>query len=192
MASQALLGVTAFALLLLHDGDTAPLPFVPLLNPIELVQLAILACTFRWLTDPNTSSDLATRRVPLLVIAAFAFVTAATLRAVHHLANVPWDENIGSSMVAQTALTVVWSVLGVVGWVAGSRRGSRALWLAGAALMGVVLAKLLLVDRTHLGSGFGIASFIAYGLLCTVIGYFAPAPPRSKDAPKEKANGEPA
>jgi uncharacterized membrane protein len=190
MGSQALLGVTAFTLLLLHDGDTAPLPFVPLLNPIELVQLAILACTFRWLTDPNTLSDLAMRRVPLLVIAAFAFVTAATLRGVHHFGNVPWDENIGSSMVAQTALTVVWSVLGVVGWVAGSRRGNRALWLAGAALMGVVLAKLLLVDRTHLGSGFGIASFIAYGLLCTVIGYFAPAPPRSKDSPKEKANGE--
>jgi uncharacterized membrane protein len=45
--------------------------------------------------------------------------------------------------------------------------------------MGIVLAKLLLIDRTHLGSAFGIASFIAYGLLCTVIGYFAPAPPRN-------------
>jgi uncharacterized membrane protein len=42
-----------------------------------------------------------------------------------------------------------------------------------------VLAKLLLIDRAHLGSAFGIASFIAYGLLCTVIGYFAPAPPRA-------------
>ncbi len=82
-------------------------------------------------------------------------------------------------MIAQTSLTLVWSVLGVVGWVQGSRRGSRPLWLAGAVLMGIVLAKLLLIDRTHLGSAFGIASFIAYGLLCTVIGYFAPAPPRA-------------
>ncbi len=88
-------------------------------------------------------------------------------------------------MVAQTSLTVVWSVLGVVGWVMGSRRGSRPLWLAGAVLMGIVLAKLLLIDRTHLGSAFGIASFIAYGLLCTVIGYFAPAPPR--DAASSRA-----
>jgi uncharacterized membrane protein len=38
---------------------------------------------------------------------------------------------------------------------------------------------LLLVDRTHLGNLWGIGSFIAYGLLCTVIGYFAPAPPRT-------------
>jgi uncharacterized membrane protein len=36
----------------------------------------------------------------------------------------------------------------------------------------------LLIDRGHLGNLFGIASFIAYGLMCTVIGYLAPAPPR--------------
>jgi uncharacterized membrane protein len=41
-----------------------------------------------------------------------------------------------------------------------------------------VLLKLLLVDREHLGNLFGIGSFMAYGLLCTVIGYLAPAPPR--------------
>jgi uncharacterized membrane protein len=109
-------------------------------------------------------------------------VTVATLRAVHHLAGAPWDARIVDSAVAQTALTLVWSALGVVGWVWGSRRGSRPLWLAGAALMAIVLAKLLLVDRTHLGSAFGIASFIAYGLLCTFIGYVAPAPPRTAAA----------
>jgi uncharacterized membrane protein len=153
------------------------------------VQIAILLCAARWLADPTTSSDLSQRRLAVLVAAGFAFVTAATLRGVHHLGGVPWDERIASSMLAQTSLTVVWSVLGVVGWVTGSRRGSRPLWLAGAVLMGIVLAKLLLIDRTHLGSGFGIASFIAYGLLCTVIGYFAPAPPRNAP-PRPAIEGE--
>jgi uncharacterized membrane protein len=180
--SQAFVAMTAFAALLLHAGATAPLAYVPLLNPIELVQIAILVCSARWLADPATSSDLSQRRLALLVAAGFVFVTAATLRGVHHLAGVPWDEHIGASMVAQTSLTLVWSVLGVVGWVQGSRRGNRPLWLAGAVLMAIVLAKLLLIDRTHLGSAFGIASFIAYGLLCTVIGYFAPAPPRANVA----------
>ena len=83
----------------------------------------------------------------------------------------------GSSL-AELSLTVVWSAIGVVAWVLGSRRGQRLLWLAGAATMALVLLKLLLVDRAHLGNLFGIASFIAYGLLCTVIGYLAPAPPR--------------
>ena len=182
MGSQAIAGILAFALLLLHDGRTAPLAFVPLLNPIELVQIAIVLCTARWLAEPSTSADLSQRRLGIVVAMGFAFVTAATLRGVHHLAGVPWDEHIGESMIAQTSLTLVWSVLGVVGWVQGSRRGSRPLWLAGAVLMGIVLAKLLLIDRTHLGSVFGIASFIAYGLLCTVIGYFAPAPPRTASA----------
>jgi uncharacterized membrane protein len=186
IASQALVASVAFALLLLDDGATAPLPYVPILNPIELAQLAILLGAALWLAGPATSADLRRRRLTVLVAAGFAFVTAATLRGVHHLGGVPWDERIVSSMLAQTSLTVVWSVLGVVGWVTGSRRGSRPLWLAGAVLMGIVLAKLLLIDRTHLGSGFGIASFIAYGLLCTVIGYFAPAPPRNA-APRTAA-----
>ncbi|MFH7617453.1 DUF2339 domain-containing protein, partial [Pseudomonas syringae group genomosp. 7] len=79
--------------------------------------------------------------------------------------------------LAQTSLTVLWSVLGVIAWVWGSRRGQRVLWMVGAVLMGVVLAKLVIVDRQHLGNLLGIASFIAYGLLCTVVGYLAPAPP---------------
>ena len=37
-----------------------------------------------------------------------------------------------------------------------------------------------IVDRQHLGDLLGIGSFIAYGLLCMLVGYFAPAPPRSQ------------
>jgi uncharacterized membrane protein len=179
VTSQALVAMVTFAALLLRRGDSEPLPFVPLLNPVELVQIGLLACAARWLADRDTATRLAGARMALLAVAGFAFVTAATLRATHHLGGAPWDANLWTSNAAQTALTVVWSVLGVLAWVLGSRRGRRMLWLAGAALMGVVLAKLLLVDRTHLGNLFGIASFIAYGLLCTVIGYLAPAPPRA-------------
>lgn len=175
---QAIVVSCTFVLLLWEAGDNVPLPFIPILNPVELIQLGILACAARWLTDPAAPGELAQRRIGLLAVAGFAFVTVATLRATHHLGGVAWDAQLWESNLAQTSLTMVWSVLGVLGWVIGSRRGQRVLWLAGAVLMGVVLAKLLLVDRTHLGNLFGIVSFIAYGLLCTVIGYFAPAPPR--------------
>jgi uncharacterized membrane protein len=187
LLSQALLASAAFAILLSHPGTSAPLPYLPLLNPVELVQLGTLACLARWLADRDAPADIATRRMLVLAITGFAFVTAATLRATHQLGGVPWDAHLLDSHLAQTALTVVWSVLGVFGWVLGSRRGNRLLWLAGAVLMGVVLAKLLLVDRDHLGNLFGIVSFIAYGLLCTVIGYFAPAPPRRMAADGEAA-----
>lgn len=177
---QAIVAICIFFGLLWHAGDSAPLPYLPLLNPVELVQLGALALGARWLADSAAPRDVASSRASILAGAGFLFVTAATLRATHQLGGIAWNEHLWSSNLAQTSLTVVWSVLGVLGWVLGSRRGHRPLWLAGALLMGVVLAKLLLVDRSHLGNLFGIASFIAYGLLCTVIGYFAPAPPREE------------
>lgn len=161
---------------LFHHGAADPLPFLPLLNPLELAQVAFLLLAVRLLQQAPGID--ATVRVGLPAIAGFATLCAATLRAVHHLAGVPWNEALWSSMLGQTSLTVVWSILGVGAWVAGSRRGNYVLWLSGAVLMGVVLAKLVLVDRQHMGNIPGIVSFLAVGVLLTVVGYFAPSPPR--------------
>ncbi|MGV8923231.1 MAG: DUF2339 domain-containing protein [Thermomonas sp.] len=172
---------------LFSAGKVAPLPWVPLLNPLDLAQLAALALLARWLWSPHANALLVRRRIAVLSLAGFALVTCITLRGVHHWGALPWDDGLLSTSLAQTSLTIVWSVLGVAGWIGGSRRGQRALWLAGAVLMGVVLAKLVLVDRQHLGNLLGIGSFIAFGLLCTLVGYFAPAPPRAhaEDEPAE-------
>ncbi|WP_369979704.1 DUF2339 domain-containing protein [Xanthomonas bundabergensis] len=167
-------------------GASAPLPWVPVLNPLELTQLLVVALAARWLWSPNAPAPLRGQRLQLLAGAGFLWVTSVTLHAVHVWSAVPWHAVL-SDGVAQTSLTVVWSVLGVLGWVLGSRRRQRGLWLAGALLMAVVLGKLLLVDRGNLGNVAGIASFIAYGLLCTVVGYFAPAPPRASE-PAEEAH----
>ncbi len=157
-------------------GSVHPLPWMPVLNPMELAQLAVLVLLLRWWM-PQTGS-LAPRRIVFLSSLAFVWITSVVLHAVHHWGGVPWNDSLVSGSLAQTSLTVTWSVLGVLGWVTGSRRGQRMLWLGGAVLMGVVLAKLMVVDRQHLGNLLGIGSFIAYGLLCTVVGYLAPAPPR--------------
>lgn len=173
MALLALGAVVA----LFEPGSAAPLPWLPLLSPLDLAQLGVCLLLARWLAR-DASAAFAARRVPLLSAAGFALLTAITLRAAHHWGGVAWSAAMLSESVVQASLTVVWSVLGVVGWILGSRRGQRPLWLAGAVLMGVVLAKLVLVDRSHLGNLFGILSFLAYGLLCTAVGYLAPAPPR--------------
>ncbi|MFG3448101.1 DUF2339 domain-containing protein [Stenotrophomonas sp. NPDC047960] len=180
----AVLGL-AWAGFLFAQGAADPLPWVPVLNPLELAQLAVMALLAAWLWRGQAPSALQARRVPLLAVAGFVALTSITLHAVHHWGGVSWDGRLWSSTLAQTSLTVVWSVLGVISWVWGSRRGQRALWLVGAVLMGVVLAKLVLIDRQHLGNLLGIASFIAYGLLCTVVGYLAPAPPRAPETPLE-------
>jgi len=177
MALLAVLGLWWSACLWLH-GDSAPLPWLPLANPMELAQLALLALAAAWLLSPQAPSPLRRHRLFALASVGFAMITFSTLRGVHHWGGVAWTPDLLPTNLAQTALTVVWSVLGVLGWVIGSRRGQRGLWLASAVLMAVVLVKLVLVDRGNLGNVLGIASFIAYGLLCTVVGYLAPAPPR--------------
>ena len=158
------------------SGGAHPLPWIPVLNPMELAQLATLVLLLRWWMPQ--ARVLPPSRIVLLSSLAFVWITSVVLHAVHHWGGVPWNDSLVSGSLAQTSLTVTWSVLGVLGWVIGSRRGQRMLWLGGAVLMGVVLAKLVLVDRQHLGNLLGIGSFIAYGLLCTVVGYLAPAPPR--------------
>jgi uncharacterized membrane protein len=197
-APRALQG-TAFAILALgwclmlwSAGDSAPLPWLPLLNPLDIAQLVALALLARWLQSPQAPAALSSLRLPILAASGFALITCIALRAVHHWGGLPWDAQLlaTSSSLTQITLTVVWSVLGVAGWVAGSRRGQRMLWLVGAVLMGVVLAKLLLIDRQNLGNLPGIGSFIAYGLLCTLVGYLAPAPPAAPKPAAPESNQE--
>ncbi|UNK58075.1 DUF2339 domain-containing protein [Pseudoxanthomonas daejeonensis] len=174
-------------LALAQPAPSAPLPWLPLLNPAELAQLLALALAGAWLWSARASSDLGRLRTGVVALGGFLLLTATTLRGVHHWGGIAWNADLVSTSLAQTSLTVVWSVLGVIGWVVGSRRGQRGLWLAGAVLMGVVLAKLLLVDRQHLGGLLGIVSFIAYGVLCTIVGYLAPAPPRTHGTLQEES-----
>ncbi len=160
-----------------RSGDPTPLPFVPLLNPLELGQLGVLVLLFALWREH--ADDEQRRWLPAVTAAAgFVGISAATLRTVHHWAGIGWSDALWRSMLGQTSLTVVWSVLGVGAWIIGSKRGSRSVWLAGALLMAVVLAKLVLIDRSHMGNIPGIVSFLAVGLLLTVVGYLAPSPPR--------------
>ncbi|BCT91380.1 membrane protein [Lysobacter helvus] len=174
----AILGV-GFLLTLVEAGGSAPLPWIPVANPMELAQLAALVLAARWAYSTQAPQAVQAQRVPMVSVLGFVYITSVVLHAVHHWGGIAWNDGLIGTSLAQTSLTVVWSILGVVGWVLGSRRGQRVLWLAGAVLMAVVLVKLVIVDRSNLGNALGIASFIAFGLLCTVVGYLAPAPPRA-------------
>lgn len=171
LAGVALLMIWTQSLLL--GGDTAPLPFVPLLNPAELLQVGGLIAATAWLR--RQQPDLAPA---LAACATFVALSLAGLRAVHQYSGLPWDVGILEHGVAQTTLTVLWSILGVAAWVLGSRRQRWGLWLTGAIGMGLVLLKLVLVDRQYVGNIAGIVSFMAVGLLLVMVGRIAPTPPR--------------
>ena len=60
----------------------------------------------------------------------------------------------------------------------GKRRGSRAVWFGGAALMALVLVKLMLIDRNYLNDLSAIVGVLVVGVLLVAVGYFAPVPPK--------------
>lgn len=188
--AAAVLGL-GWLLSLFSAGDSTPLPFLPLLNPLELMQLGLLLFATAFAlrnTRLNSDSRLRSMAGIALPLAAFAFVTMACLRGVHHLRQVAWSERLLQDNVAQTSLTVVWSIIGVLAWVIGSRRKRWSVWLLGAILMGVVLVKLGLVDRHYLGNITGIVSMMVVGGLLVLVGKLAPTPPR--DAASGETEGD--
>lgn len=180
------------------DGNARPLPYVPVLNPTDLtVALALLVCSL-WLRRVRCS-DL---DVPAWAhhprwtwgLAALAFVALNTvwLRVAHHLAGVPWDAStLFDSFLVQAGYSILWTLLALGLMLLARRRLSRLLWTAGAALLGLTVAKLFLLDLGNSGGSERIVAFIAVGVLMLVVGYVAPIPPTPIDVPLDDAPPRP-
>ncbi|MDR5902262.1 DUF2339 domain-containing protein [Halomonas icarae] len=180
-AGVLLMLVLAWVVLLLRPGTPSPLPWLPFANPLALVQWAALLLAWQLWRGGFWPAAPARLAPVLLGSMAFILLTVELLRGAHLAGGAPWSPAMLELGLVQTGLTLLWSLLGVAGWVLGSRRRQRTLWRLSALLMAVVLVKLVVVDRQHLGNLLGIASFIGYGLLCIGVGYFAPAPPRRQE-----------
>ncbi|MEQ1515233.1 MAG: DUF2339 domain-containing protein [Usitatibacteraceae bacterium] len=176
------------------SGSIAPLTYLPVLNPLDLAQLALLAASVWAVRRAFASADEVTVNRGLLILGAagFFWVNAALLRTVHHWADVPFELSaLLDSVVAQAALSLLWtSTALVMMYSAGKQlRPSRALWMAGAALLGLVLLKLVMNDLHNTGTVARIVSFIGVGVLLMVIGYVAPVPPKTPREGKAEAAG---
>jgi uncharacterized membrane protein len=174
--------VTEFSM----TGDVAPLPYVPLLNPVDVVQLFVLLVLWRcWRvvrTVPSVIEAGIEPRVPAFALAALGFLwlNASLLRTLHQWMQVPWSlSGMLQSTVTQTALSIFWASLALAAMLFATRKSDRPVWFAGAALLATVIAKLFLVDLSSVGSIERIVSFVGVGVLMLVIGYYSPLPPRS-------------
>jgi uncharacterized membrane protein len=172
-----------------NDGNPDPLPYLPLLNPLDIAQGLTFACLAMWWRGLRAHGIEAVEQWPasvpraLLGGAAFIFLNGVLLRTLHHWADIPYqlDAMLRSDLV-QASLSIFWAVLALVAMLTAHGRGLRLLWVAGAALMAVVVGKLFLLDLAKIGGVERIVSFIVVGVLMLVIGYFAPLPPKKKEA----------
>ena len=165
-------------------GNTAPLPYIPLLNPTDLaVALGLGALTLWLLRLRNTDlqvPDLIQSDAPkaALFFAAFIAINTVWLRVAHHFAGVEWDASaLFASFLVQTGYAILWTLLALGLMVLAHRRAQRPLWMLGAGLLGLTLVKLFLIDLSNAGGTERIVVFIAVGALMLVVGYLAPLPP---------------
>ena len=162
-----------------------PLPYWPLLNPLDLWQIGILVCAGLWWRSIRHALPAAIPPVSgMWVLAGLSFIYLNTLmlRAVHVFTGVAFHiEHMLQMDLVQTCLSVFWTLLGVCLLAAANRLLKRDLWMVGMALIAVVVVKLLLVDLSNSGTVERIVSFIVVGLLLLGVGYLVPLPEKPGD-----------
>jgi uncharacterized membrane protein len=166
-------------------GDPVWIPYLPLINPLDLAVGLCLASGALWWTslDASQRSRAWPFDVRWLIAAvgalAFFWLNAALIRALHHNAGAPITlYGIARSQLVQAALSIFWAVLGFVAMTLAARKQWRYVWIVGAALMIVVVAKLFLIDLSNVGTIARIVSFLTIGALFVITGYLAPLPPK--------------
>ncbi len=168
-------------------GEPRPLPYLPVLNPLEMGQVFTFLVMGAWIQHVRKTSPPWISALPLrllvyaLVVLIFIWLNAAVARGVHFWGDTPFTwPAIFSSILFQAVISIVWSLtaFGVMGLA--TRRGLREVWFAGATLLGLEVLKLFIVDLSGIGTISRIVSFLAAGVLILIIGYFSPLPPKPK------------
>jgi uncharacterized membrane protein len=165
-------------------GDSAPLPYAPFLNPLDIGQAFVLLVLFRYwrflraVRSPDFTRIDQRLPVPILLATGFVWLNALLLRTLHQWFDVELGiDALFASTLAQTSLTIFWTVLAFTTMLLAARLLKRSVWIGGAVLLAVVIAKLFLVDLSRVGSIERIVSFVGVGLLMLVVGFFSPIPP---------------
>jgi uncharacterized membrane protein len=170
-----------FLVTLFLSGDPAPLPFyIPVVNPLDLEEAFCIVLFLLWQSFLMKQGDLPAMRKPVLFviidIAVFLFTIALISRSVHFYGGVPYGR-VFDSNVFHLCLFILWAVYGIGHIIGGFKWSWRKVWIAGAVLTVVDVAKLLIWDLAGTGAVTRIVSFFIAGLLLLFIGWAAPLPP---------------
>ena len=169
----------------------SPLPYLPMLNPMDLAQLASIAGFWIWRRAARTAgthSEADKNWTLGAGLVGFAWCTSLLLKTLHVWQEIPYTAaDLFYSPTVQTSLSIFWTIVGLAAAVYATRYHRRIVWFCAAALLAVVVAKLFLIDLTEQDSLTRIASFVGVGGLLLVVGYFAPLPPAQTTSEDESA-----
>ncbi len=177
-----------------QDGSMQPLPYLPLLNPLDITSAFVALLWFDlWRMHGaalnQTQQRWALRAVMLL---GFAWFNGMLLRTAAQYLEIPYRfEPLYESQFVQAMLSLVWTLCAFALMRFSLRRLSKPLWMAGAALLAVVVIKLFAVDLRNVGGVGRIVSFMGVGGLMLLIGYLAPLPRSPEAESKAEADAKP-
>jgi uncharacterized membrane protein len=168
-----------------QDGTMLPLPYLPLLNPLDLTTGFALTL---WVgamevfaTRPGAPARLQRRlRIASMSIGYIWFNLILLRSAAHYLGIAYRFDDLAASQFVQAMLSLVWSASALVIMRYAAQRAMRRTWGTGALLLCIVVGKLFAVDLANGGSMARVVSFVGVGLLMLLIGYFAPYPKASE------------
>ncbi len=194
LALLPLLPVLIFLLVVTNVQDARVIHtlYLPVINPLEEGAGFALLGLWAW---SRASASYLTRytfwspRVIPAVLAGLSFwwLNGLLLRALANYAGVDWNiEALWHSRLIQTTFALFWMLGALVVMLMANRRGSRREWLCGAALLGVVIIKLMLVDSAGGGGLARAVAFIGVAVLVLIVGYFSPLPPKETKAFSEE------
>ena len=188
--------VGALTICLIAEGVTDPLPYIPLLNPVDLSALLALGALALWRQmlqathAPDEAARMLAGRAGLAAMAVLSFILVNTvwLRSAHHLLGIAWDaQALGSSQIVQSGYSILWTLISMGLMFFARGRAERLPWLAGAVLLALVVVKLAVLDMSRIEGLARIIAFLAVGVLMLLIGYFVPIPPRKPEQKEVKA-----
>jgi uncharacterized membrane protein len=173
-----------------QEGAPAPLPYMPVLNPLELTQAFGLLAAYGWssrATHGINHDALGSVGRWLVAPLAFLALNAAVGRVVHFFLGVPFDfDDLVDSGVFQTGISILWGIVAGGLMTLARLRRDRTVWMVGAGVLAALIIKLFLVDFGNVGGLARIVSFLVTGVVILLIGYFAPAPPRTSAPAQEQ------
>jgi uncharacterized membrane protein len=171
------------------SGDADPLPWIPLLNPLDLVTLLAVFTVYTACLDMSRLFPVLNQqqviRLSLLALglAIFTWLNVTLFRSLHQWKGFAYDlDRMLDYSYTQSSLSILWVTIGMILVVVAARISSRTLWISGAVLLGAVVLKLFVQDLANTGSLARIVSFLGVGGVLVVIGYFSPLPPAKTSA----------
>jgi len=154
-----------------------PLPYLPLFNLLDMMQLLILFLSYQWVRTYQKEKIFT---LPLFVT-AMVLLSVIFARAVAYYGEYPYRlHSLWSVGSFQTGLSLLWSLTALLLMFLSKKYHQRKLWIVGFVLLCLVVFKLFFVELSGSGTMERIVSFIAVGLLLLLIGYLVPMPPEEK------------